>query len=317
MTVMFVLYTVLDMLYQLNLCKVMFVLYIVAISLGGCVINFLSEVVAAPPLLLQAFKFGKMAHRSQVSRLLASLEVPRRWFLHFYVSASVVVTVALSLMWHVCVSGANLPPWAATTLDVLTTPHRTQAVSATSAALALCLLALQIYRRLYENLFVSVFSSGHMNILHYIVGHTHYLGAVALLLSQAPGFTPAESHIVFSGIEVQHIAGTLMFLFGFVVQHWSLCLLAGLRKNRGKKMQEKYVLPEGGLFEVVSCPHMLAEVVLYAGLLTVLGLHCDWLWVTLWVLSNQVQVAVMNHKWYRNTFKDYPKHRRAIIPFVL
>lgn len=25
----------------------------------------------------------------------------------------------------------------------------------------------------------------------------------------------------------------------------------------------------------------------------------------------------MNHKWYRNTFKDYPKHRRAIIPFVL
>lgn len=73
-----VLYPVLDLLYQFNLCKVMFVFYIVTISLSGCVINFMSEVVAAPPLLLQAFKFGKMAHRSQVSRLLAALEVPRR-----------------------------------------------------------------------------------------------------------------------------------------------------------------------------------------------------------------------------------------------
>ncbi|MPC60780.1 Polyprenol reductase [Portunus trituberculatus] len=189
MTTFSLFYTTLDLLYQLNLCKFMFVFYTVVISLGGCVVNFLSGVVAAPPLLLQAFKFGKMAHTTQVSRLLAALEVPRRWFSHFYVSASLVVTVALCLMWSVCVSEASLPPWAATTLDVLTTPHRTPAVNATSAAVALCLLALQIYRRLYENLFVSVFSSGHMNILHYIVGHTFYLGAVTLLLSQAPGFT--------------------------------------------------------------------------------------------------------------------------------
>lgn len=317
MTALSLLYTALDILHQLNLCKLMFIFYTVVISMGGCVVNFLSGVVAAPPLLLQAFKFGKMAHTTQVSRLLTALEVPRRWFSHFYVSASIVVTVALYLMWHVCVSGASLPPWATITLDVLTTPHRKQAVSATSAAVALCLLALQIYRRLYENLFVSVFSSGHMNILHYVVGHTFYLGAVTLLLSQAPGFIPAESHIVFSDIEIQHIIGTVIFLLGFVVQHWSLCLLACLRKNRGTNMQEKYLMPEGGLFEVVSCPHMLAEVLLYAGLLLVLGPSSDWLWVTLWVLSNQIQVAVMNHKWYQETFKDYPKHRRAIIPFVL
>ncbi|KAK8401089.1 hypothetical protein O3P69_002690 [Scylla paramamosain] len=317
MTALSLLYTALNLLYQLNLCKLMFVFYTVVISMGGCVVNFLSGVVAAPPLLLQAFKFGKMAHTTQVSRLLAALEVPRRWFFHFYVSASIVVTIALSLMWYVYVSGAGFPPWATTTLDVLTTPHRTQAVNVTSAAMALCLLALQIYRRLYENLFVSVFSSGHMNILHYIVGHTFYLGAVTLLLSQAPGFTSVESHIVFSGIEIQHIIGTVIFLLGFVVQHWSLCLLAGLRKNRGTNMQEKYLMPEGGLFEVVSCPHMLAEVLLYVGLLIILGPGSDWLWVTLWVLCNQVQVAVMNHKWYQGTFKDYPKHRRAIIPFVL
>lgn len=56
----------------------------------------------------------------------------------------------------------------------------------------------------------------------------------------------------------------------------------------GKQMQEKYLMPEGGLFEVVSCPHMLAEVVIYVGVLVILGPLTDWLWVTLWVLSNQV-----------------------------
>lgn len=39
---------------------------------------------------------------------------------------------------------------------------------------------------------------------------------------------------MFSGIEIQHIIGTVIFLLGFVVQHWSLCLLAYLRKNRGE-----------------------------------------------------------------------------------
>lgn len=38
---------------------------------------------------------------------------------------------------------------------------------------------------------------------------------------------------MFTRIEVQHVVGTLMFLFGFLVQHRSLSLLAGLRKNRG------------------------------------------------------------------------------------
>lgn len=72
----------------------------------------------------------------------------------------------------------------------------TLSVTSTSAAIGLVLLALQIYRRLYENLFVSVFSSGHINILHYIVGHTHYLGAVTLLLAEAPGFDGQSMYFI-------------------------------------------------------------------------------------------------------------------------
>lgn len=78
MPLLSLMHSILGLLYQWNLCKIMFAVYIVAISLSGSIINFLSGVVTIPPLLLQAFMFGKMASASRVSRLLALLEVPRR-----------------------------------------------------------------------------------------------------------------------------------------------------------------------------------------------------------------------------------------------
>jgi len=34
------------------------------------------------------------------------------------------------------------------------------------------------------------------------------------------------------------------------------------------------------------------------------------------VLYLQIVVGVMNHKWYLATFPDYPKSRKAVIPYV-
>ncbi|XP_045584966.1 polyprenal reductase isoform X2 [Procambarus clarkii] len=309
--------SIMNLLIEWNLCILMFILYCVIISLGGVLVNFVRVSIPLPNIFLQAFKFGKMAHTGHINALVTHLEVPKRWFAHFYISASVIVTVALVQLWNLYVLRVPLPPWVSVTLDVLTTPHRRPTVNATTAALGIILLAIQIYRRLYENLFISVFSSGRINILHYIVGHTHYVGAVVLLLSQAPGFDGAEQHISFTGIEFWQIVGTIICFFGFAIQNKSLRMLAALRRNHGKKMKEKYMMPQGGLFEVVSCPHMFAEVVVYVGILVILRTHIGWSVVTIWVISNQIQVAIMNHKWYQETFKDYPCNRRAIIPFLL
>ncbi|KAK7074947.1 Steroid 5 alpha-reductase 3 [Halocaridina rubra] len=189
-------------------------------------------------------------------------------------------------------------------------------VSTTSAAISIVLFALHIYRRLYENLFVSVFSSSHMNIMHYIVGHTHYWGAMMLLIAHFPAFSSSDSKTTFSPLEFCHIIGMFLYLYGFIVQHQSLRILAGLRSDRGKDAQ-KHKMPAGGMFEVVSCPHMMAEVLVYVGILFVLQKHTGWLAVTVWVICNQIQVALMNHKWYQETFKDYPRNRKAIFPGVL
>jgi hypothetical protein len=37
----------------------------------------------------------------------------------------------------------------------------------------------------------------------------------------------------------------------------------------------------------------------------------------LWTAANLVPRALQHHAWYRSTFADYPRPRKAIIPFVL
>ena len=63
-----------------------------------------------------------------------------------------------------------------------------------------------------------------------------------------------------------------------------LFLISGVATN-------KYVLPSGGMFELVSCPHMLAEVLIYVSLCIIMQFSSmRWLLVTTWVISNQVNI---------------------------
>ena len=47
------------------------------------------------------------------------------------------------------------------------------------------LFLIQVSRRLYENLFVAVFSNATMNIVHYLVGIYHYWGCTTIILAYA------------------------------------------------------------------------------------------------------------------------------------
>lgn len=307
---------VIDFLFEWNLCILMFTFYTLVISVSGLAVHF-SKQIPVPDFFLQAFKFGKMAHDARPWKIISMMEVPKRWFFHFYITASVVITMTALQMWSIYTMGNPLSHWTSFTLDVLTVQHRKSTVSATDAGVSLLLLMLHIFRRLYENLCVSVFSSSHMNILHYLVGHTHYIGAIALMIAEAPGFDNDSPDIAITALQAHHVLGFVLYIIGFTMQHQSLRKLAGLRKNSGEHVKHEHKMPEGGMFEYLSCPHMFAEVLVYIGILIVLQGHTGWLVVTIWVLSNQIQVALMNHSWYVGTFKDYPKHRRAIFPFVL
>lgn len=77
-------------------------------------------------------------------------------------------------------------------------------------------------------------------------------------------------------------------------------------------------MPSGGLFELISCPHYFAEILIYISLAIVqCGLSVTWWLVVCFVVVNQVIMGISNHQWYLNKFPNYPRNRRAVIPFLI
>jgi protein-S-isoprenylcysteine O-methyltransferase Ste14 len=108
------------------------------------------------------------------------------------------------------------------------------------------------------------------------------------------------------------LAGAAMFAAGFAVNQHSDWVLLHLRGPG----ETGYKVPRGGLYRYVSCPNYLGEIIEWTGwaLLTwsVAGLS-----FAVWTAANLVPRAIAHHRWYEETFEDYPKERRAIFPFVL
>ena len=77
-------------------------------------------------------------------------------------------------------------------------------------------------------------------------------------------------------------------------------------------------IPRGDWFELVSCPHYLCEILIYVSLLVILGgYHLLAYAMVAFVLTNQVGCGMTSHQWYQTKFEDYPKSRKAIIPWIL
>ncbi len=108
------------------------------------------------------------------------------------------------------------------------------------------------------------------------------------------------------------IVGTAIFLAGTTLNIWADNRLLALRKSG----ETGYALPRGGLFEWVSCPNHLGEIVEWIGF----AIAC---WnmpaaaFAIWTATNLGPRAVSHHRWYKRSFADYPARRRALIPFIL
>jgi steroid 5-alpha reductase family enzyme len=97
----------------------------------------------------------------------------------------------------------------------------------------------------------------------------------------------------------------------------------GLRNNRDKKAEDskdpkqRYSIPRGFLFDYVSCPAYLGEMIEWVGFAIASGSPAAWCFA-FFTFSNLFPRALSTHKWYITTFGDsYPKERRAVIPFLI
>ena len=60
------------------------------------------------------------------------------------------------------------------------------------------LVLIQVFRRLSECTFLSVYSDAKMNIVHYLFGHSFYFGVGLSVLAEAPGFASQSERDVLS-----------------------------------------------------------------------------------------------------------------------
>lgn len=112
--------------------------------------------------------------------------------------------------------------------------------------------------------------------------------------------------------DLRFIAGVLLFATGFAAHAWSDAVV---RKLWGPG-DSGYRIPRGGLFELVSAPNYLGEIVQWLGWALATWSFAG-LSFALFSTANLLPRAFSHHAWYRRTFPDYPGDRKAIIPWLL
>jgi protein-S-isoprenylcysteine O-methyltransferase Ste14 len=122
-------------------------------------------------------------------------------------------------------------------------------------------------------------------------------------------------------LDPRFVVGAWMFVVGFVINLHSDEVLHRLRDGQAAPTHsgtrcEAYQVPHGGLYRWISCPNYLGEVLEWTGW-AIATWSLPGATFAIWTAANLLPRALSNHRWYRSTFADYPRERRAIIPWVL
>jgi protein-S-isoprenylcysteine O-methyltransferase Ste14 len=105
--------------------------------------------------------------------------------------------------------------------------------------------------------------------------------------------------------------GITMFVAGFLTHVWADRDLRKLRKPG----EEGYKVPRGGLFNYISNPNYFGEILEWSGW-ALAAWSLPGLAFVLFTVANLVPRAHANRAWYQQTFPDYPKERKRVIPFI-
>ncbi len=122
-------------------------------------------------------------------------------------------------------------------------------------------------------------------------------------------FSPGYSNAWLS--DPRFLGGLALFITGFIINRGSDRILSTLRKPG----ETGYHIPYGGLFRWVSCPNYLGEIIEWCGW-ALATWSLPGLSFALWTIANLAPRARSHHAWYRAHFSDYPRQRRALIPWV-
>lgn len=113
------------------------------------------------------------------------------------------------------------------------------------------------------------------------------------------------------------------FLVGFSIYAVSLVLnvhsdaiIRNLRSEEEVAQRKKvYRIPRGGLFRWVTSPQYLTELTAWAGF-AIFTWSPGGLFILGVSMANLIPRALVTHRWYHKRFENYPKERKALVPFL-
>ncbi|KAL3147824.1 hypothetical protein ABBQ32_002551 [Trebouxia sp. C0010 RCD-2024] len=258
---------------------------------------------------------GKLCSSTAEAQLgwLARLKVPQQWFLHFYV----VGTACNSFLLYTTLPRSDTAGFSHEQVVTL---------------LSLTLLEVHLIRRMLETAYIMHYPKGaKMHLIAYAFGLSYYL---VLPLSCTPAAQLTTQNAYMSELHApswtslaaqpQYLVGAGVFWAGNALQFWSHWILASLQRTTKQTQTTKsragnqyYKMPTGGPFYWISCPHYLAEIIIYMGLAILAGQQLPLtILILCWVVANLLLAAQPTHSWYRRHFPAYPRNRKALIPYL-
>ncbi len=141
---------------------------------------------------------------------------------------------------------------------------------------------------------------------------------MALLFNAGNGYLNGRYLNLYAGLysfdwlkDPRFIIGSIIFFTGFLINLQSDSILRNMRDPG----ELTYKIPEGGIFNYVSCANYFGEIFEWFGWACLTWSPAG-LAFAIWTASNLVPRARAHHNWYQENFPDYPKNRKAIIPFL-
>ena len=122
------------------------------------------------------------------------------------------------------------------------------------------------------------------------------------------GYLNAGDSSIYS---INVVIGLLIFSIGMYINKTSDKHLISLRSNN-----ENYQIPYGNMFNYISCPNHFGEVIEWIGFMLIAS-NLPSITFAIWTFCNLSPRSMDHHKWYKEKFKNYPKKRKAILPYIL
>jgi len=145
-----------------------------------------------------------------------------------------------------------------------------------------------------------------------------HLVVMAAIFCAVNGYMQSRYHCQYAFYQNNHnmtalaLAGIAIFFIGLTINIHSDHTLRSLRKPG----ETKYHIPQGGMFNYVSGANFFGEIVEWLGF----ALYAQSIPAVAFAIFTAANIgprALHHHQFYREKFEDYPKNRKALIPFIL